>query len=54
VLNGQEGELTVVTDEAAPRGVMLLPRSASLHLAAPTQVDLRVAPAAVERAALKR
>jgi len=54
VLNGLEVELTVVTDEATPRGVMLLPRSASVHLAAPTPVDLLTAPAADERAALKR
>ncbi len=54
VLNGSQGELMVVTDEATPRGVMLLPRSASLHLAGPTQVELRSVPAAVAPADSRR
>ncbi len=54
VLNGSQGELMVVTDQATPRGVMLLPRSASLHLAGPTQVELRSVPAAVTPAENRR
>jgi NADH-quinone oxidoreductase subunit G len=54
VLNGSQGELMVVTDEATPRGVMLLPRSASLHLAGPTQVEMRSVPAAVPPADIRR
>jgi predicted molibdopterin-dependent oxidoreductase YjgC len=50
VLNGRQGELTVEVDETTPRGVMLLPRSASLALAAPVEVELRPAPTAVTRA----
>ncbi len=54
VLNGLQGELTVVVDETTPRGVMLLPRSASLALAAPVEVELRPAPTAGVRAELER
>ena len=54
VLNGLQGELTVVVDEATPRGVMLLPRSASLALAAPIEVNLRPALVDGARAELKR
>jgi hypothetical protein len=54
VLNGLQGELTIVVDEATPRGVMLLPRSGSLALAAPIEVNLRPALAAGSRADLSR
>ena len=54
VLNGLQGELTVVVDEATPRGVMLLPRSASLALAAPVEVNLRPAFESDARAEVKR
>jgi hypothetical protein len=54
VLNGLQGELTVLVDEATPRGVMLLPRSASLALAAPVEVKVPPAPTSGAQTDLKR